>query len=76
MSQSRSSLDQSTPRFLAACRAAAVALAVTWVVGWGFVDSTRVARWVSPAAVAVAQVAHAASGAGAVAGSLPAKVVL
>jgi hypothetical protein len=29
--------------------AAAAALALTWALSWSFVDSTRVARWVSAA---------------------------
>ena len=37
--------------------AAAVALVLTWVLSWNFVDSTRVARWVSAADAA----AHAAT---------------
>ncbi len=32
--------------------AAVAALALTWVLSWSFVDSTRVARWVSAADVA------------------------
>jgi hypothetical protein len=42
-------LDTSTRR-AAALAAAAVALALTWLFSWGFVDSTRVARWIEPAA--------------------------
>ena len=45
-----------------ALAAAVTALALTWLIGWGFVDSTRVARWVEPA--------------GAAASVLPARVVL
>jgi hypothetical protein len=37
--------------------AGAAALALTWVLSWGFVDSTRVARWVSVGQTAVAIVA-------------------
>ena len=41
-----------SPRRAAAVAAAVIALALTWMVGWGFVDSTRVARWVDPASAA------------------------
>lgn len=34
--------------------AAVAALALTWVLSWSFVDSTRVARWVSAADAAAA----------------------
>ena len=39
--------------------AAVAALALTWVLSWSFVDSTRVARWVSAADVAAAASAKA-----------------
>ena len=48
--------------------AAAIALAMTWVLSWSLVDSTRVARWVSVADVA-ATAAHAAAGSSTLAGS-------
>lgn len=35
-----------------ATSAAAIALVVTWLMSWSFVDSTRVARWVTAADVA------------------------
>ena len=37
-----------------ATSAAVIALVVTWLMSWSFVDSTRVARWVSAADVAAA----------------------
>jgi hypothetical protein len=37
--------------------AGVAALALTWVSSWGFVDSTRVARWVNVGQAAVAVVA-------------------
>jgi hypothetical protein len=40
--------------------AAAAALVLTWVLSWSFVDSTRVARWVSAADVAASAVNAAA----------------
>ena len=49
-------------RRVVALAAAVTALTLTSVVSWGFVDSTRVARWVEPA--------------GAAATVLPARVVL
>ena len=36
--------------------AAAAALVLTWALSWSFVDSTRVARWVSAADVAATAV--------------------
>jgi hypothetical protein len=44
--------------------AAAVAALLTCVMSWSFVDSTRVAHWLSPADVlqARAEVRHAAAG--------------
>ena len=38
--------------------AAVAALALTWVLSWSFVDSTRVARWVTAADVAASAAAH------------------
>jgi hypothetical protein len=38
--------------------AAAVAVSLTWVAAYGFVDSTRVARWVQVAQVATTLVAN------------------
>ncbi len=57
-----SALLAPSARRAAALAAAVVALALTGLAGWGFVDSTRVARWVEPAAAA--------------AQTLPARVVL
>jgi hypothetical protein len=37
--------------------AGAAALTLTWVCSWGFVDSTKVARWVNAGQTAVATVA-------------------
>ncbi len=45
--------------------AAAVAVTLTWVTGWGFVDSTtRVGRWVQAAQVASELVSTPTQGAG------------
>ena len=43
-----------------ALTAAALALVMTWVLSWSFVDSTRVARWVSAGDLAATAV-HAAT---------------
>lgn len=38
-------------RFAAVLTAAAIAVALTSLLGWSFVDSTRIARWIEPAPV-------------------------
>jgi hypothetical protein len=51
--------------------AAAAALVLTWALSWSFVDSTRVARWVSAADVAATAV-HAATDTSTLTGSFKA----
>ncbi len=51
--------------------AAAVALVLTWTLSWSFVDSTRLARWVSAADVAVSA-AHATTDTSTLVGSFKA----
>jgi hypothetical protein len=48
------------PMILQGLAAAVVALMLTWVLSWSFVDSTRVARWVSAADVAASAAVGAA----------------
>ena len=45
-------------RVAKATSAAVIALVVTWLMSWSFVDSTRVARWVTAADVAASAAAH------------------
>jgi hypothetical protein len=52
--------DFNIPMILQGLAAAAVALVLTWVLSWSFVDSTRVARWASAADVAAAAAVGAA----------------
>jgi hypothetical protein len=60
-----------TTAILQGLTAAAAALVLTWVLSWSFVDSTRVARWVSAADVAATAV-NAAADTSTLAGSLKA----
>ena len=41
-----------TTTILQSLSAATVALVITWTLSWSFIDSTRLARWVSAADVA------------------------
>jgi hypothetical protein len=52
--------DFNFPMILQGLAAATVALVLTWVLSWSFVDSTRVARWASAADVAAAAAVGAA----------------
>ena len=52
--------DRNTSMIFQALAAGTVALVMTWALSWSFVDSTRVARWVSAADVAASAV-HAAT---------------
>jgi hypothetical protein len=52
--------DFNIPTILQGLAAAAVSLALTWVLSWSFVDSTRVARWASAADVAASAAMGAA----------------
>ena len=60
-----------TSMILQGLGAAVAALALTWVLSWSFVDSTRVARWVSVADVAATAV-HAATDTSTLTGSFKA----
>jgi hypothetical protein len=52
--------------------AAVAALALTWVLSWSFVDSTRVARWVSATDVAAAAAVSAKADTATLAGAIKA----
>lgn len=67
-------LNLSDSTFFQALAAAAIALVTTWILSWGFVDSTRAARWVSAADVA-AVAAHAAADSASVGGAFKAHLL-
>jgi hypothetical protein len=52
--------------------AATVALALTWILSWSFVDSTRVVRWASAADVATSAAMRSAQDTRTLAGSFKA----
>ena len=60
-----------TTTILQSLSAATVALVITWTLSWSFIDSTRLARWVSAADVAVSA-AHATTDTSTLVGSFKA----
>ncbi|MCU0759755.1 MAG: hypothetical protein MUF07_11260 [Steroidobacteraceae bacterium] len=46
--------ESQTSMIVKGTAAAVVALVMTWALSWSFVDSTRIARWVTAADVAAA----------------------